>query len=44
MAKNPADRPANAAAFVTELRAVAAGAYGEDWEDPGRSRLGACIL
>src|SRR5580692_6899392 len=39
MARDPGDRPANATAFVTELRAAAAGAYGEDWEDRGRSRL-----
>ena len=44
MAKNPADRPANAASFVTELRAAAAAAYGEDWEDRGRSRLAEAAL
>src|SRR5579859_2544469 len=45
LAKDPADRPADAAAFVTELRTVAAGGYGPDWEDRGRSRLaGAALL
>jgi serine/threonine protein kinase len=44
LAKDPADRPADAAAFVTTLRAVAAGAYGEDWEERGRSRLAAAAL
>src|SRR5579859_1039708 len=45
LAKDPGDRPADAAAFVTELRTVAAGGYGPDWEDRGRSRLaGAALL
>ncbi len=44
MAKDPGDRPANAAAFVAELRAVAAGAYGKDWEERGRSRLAEVAL
>jgi serine/threonine-protein kinase len=45
MAKNPGDRPADAAAFVTELRTVAADAYGPDWEDRGRQALaGAALL
>ena len=44
MAKNPGDRPADAAAFVTELRTVAADAYGPDWEDRGRSHLGEAAL
>jgi serine/threonine-protein kinase len=35
MAKDPADRPVGAAAFVTELEAAAAAAYGSDWEDRG---------
>jgi hypothetical protein len=44
MAKDPARRPADAAAFVTELRTMAAGAYGPDWEQRGRSGLGAAAL
>jgi serine/threonine-protein kinase len=44
MAKNPADRPADAASFVTELRAAAWPAYGQDWEDHGRSHLGEAAL
>ena len=39
MAKNPADRPQSAIAFVAELEAVAAAAYGPDWEERGRSHL-----
>jgi serine/threonine protein kinase len=44
LAKDPADRPVDATAFVTTLRAVAVGAYGEDWEERGRSRLAAAAL
>ena len=44
MAKDPGRRPADAGAFVTELRAMAAGAYGPDWEQRGRSGLGAAAL
>ena len=45
MAKDPGRRPADAAAFVTELRAMASGAYGPDWEQRGRSGLaGAAVL
>ena len=40
MAKDPRDRPADAATFVSELRTVAADAYGQDWEDRGRSAPG----
>ncbi len=40
MAKDPRDRPADATRFVSELDAVAAGAYGPDWEERGRSHLG----
>ena len=36
MAKDPADRPQSAIAFVAELEAVAAAAYGADWEERGR--------
>ncbi|WP_084958954.1 serine/threonine-protein kinase [Thermoactinospora rubra] len=39
LAKNPDDRPPSAEAFVTELEAVAAAAYGPDWEERGRRRL-----
>ncbi|WP_119727443.1 serine/threonine-protein kinase [Thermomonospora amylolytica] len=40
MAKDPAARPMGAAAFVTELEAVAGGAYGPDWETRGWGALG----
>ncbi|GLW12344.1 hypothetical protein Misp01_74720 [Microtetraspora sp. NBRC 13810] len=39
LAKHPADRPASAEAFLTELEAVALGVYGADWERRGRRRL-----
>ena len=44
MAKDPRDRPAEAITFVTQLGTVAAGAYGRDWEDRGRSQLGEAAL
>ena len=44
MAKDPGRRPADAAALVTGLRAMAAGAYGPDWERRGRSHLGEAAL
>jgi len=44
LARDPAYRPADAAAFVTTLRTVAGAAYGEDWEERGRSRLAAAAL
>jgi serine/threonine-protein kinase len=44
LAKNPGDRPADAAAFVSELRTVAADAYGQDWGDRGRSYLAEAAL
>jgi len=44
LAKDPSDRPADGAALVTELRAVAGRTYGPDWEDRGRSRLAAAAL
>jgi serine/threonine protein kinase len=44
MAKDPGDRPADAARFVTELRAAAWPAYGRNWEDRGRSHLGETAL
>jgi serine/threonine-protein kinase len=39
MAKNPADRPPSARAFVRELDDRAASAYGPDWEVQGRREL-----
>ncbi|MGS2644039.1 protein kinase domain-containing protein [Streptosporangium sp. LJ11] len=39
LAKHPADRPPTATAFLTELEAVAADAYGPDWQERGRRRL-----
>ena len=39
MAKRPADRPPDAAAFVFELENAAAAAAGPDWEARGRSQL-----
>ena len=44
MAKDPARRPADAAAFLAELERVAAAAYGPDWEDRGREHLGKAAL
>ncbi len=44
MAKDPGRRPADATAFVTELRTMAAGAYGADWEQRGRSHLGGAAV
>jgi serine/threonine protein kinase len=44
MAKDPRDRPADASTFVTELTAVAAGAYGRSWQERGRSQLGEAAL
>ncbi|MGW0805666.1 serine/threonine-protein kinase [Nonomuraea sp. NPDC002799] len=41
LAKHAGDRPPSAEAFLTELEAVAAGAYGPDWEERGRRRLAA---
>ena len=40
LAKDPRYRPADATALAADLRAVAAGAYGPDWENRGRSQLG----
>jgi eukaryotic-like serine/threonine-protein kinase len=39
LAKDPRDRPGHAVEFVAELNEVADGAYGEDWEERGRSEL-----
>src|SRR5690606_30118175 len=44
LAKDPADRPASADAFVAELEEVARAAYGEDWEERGRRRLAGLVL
>ena len=44
MAKDPQRRPADAATLVTELQAVACGAYGQGWESRGRSHLGEAAL
>ncbi|WP_327090100.1 serine/threonine protein kinase [Nonomuraea sp. NBC_01738] len=39
LAKHPSERPPSAEAFLTELEAIAAEAYGDDWEERGRRRL-----
>ncbi len=39
LAKEPALRPPNAAAFLDELERVAAAGYGEDWEDRGHDAM-----
>jgi serine/threonine-protein kinase len=44
LAKDASRRPADGAALVTELRAVAGAAYGPDWEARGRSALAATAL
>jgi eukaryotic-like serine/threonine-protein kinase len=41
MAKDPADRPRTADAFLAELEHVALAAYGPGWEERGRVRLAA---
>lgn len=41
LAKETAERPPSAEAFLTELEAVAAEAYGPNWEERGRRRLAA---
>ncbi|MEO3888508.1 protein kinase [Nonomuraea sp. B5E05] len=41
LAKDPAERPSSAEAFLAELETVAAGAYGPGWEERGRRRLAA---
>lgn len=43
LAKTPAGRPDSAAAFVSELEAVAAAGYGPDWEDRGLAELAALV-
>ncbi len=44
MAKQPEDRPADATTFVAALNEVAAGAYGPDWHERGRSHLAEAAL
>ncbi|MGH3257316.1 MAG: serine/threonine-protein kinase [Streptosporangiaceae bacterium] len=44
LAKDPGGRPADGAALVAELRAVAGATYGPGWEDRGRSGLAATAL
>jgi len=44
LAKDAGRRPADGAALVTELRAVAGANYGPDWEARGRSALAATAL
>jgi serine/threonine protein kinase len=39
LAKDPAERPPSAEAFITELEAIASEAYGSDWEERGKRRL-----
>ncbi|MGW0809283.1 protein kinase domain-containing protein [Nonomuraea sp. NPDC002799] len=40
LAKDPAERPASAEAFLAELEAAALAAYGDEWELRGRTGLG----
>lgn len=44
LAKNPADRPADAMMLATQLEDAAAAAYGPDWHERGRSRIGEVAL
>ncbi|MGY1499569.1 serine/threonine-protein kinase [Streptomyces sp. QTS52] len=43
LAKDPAQRPTHAEAFVAELEEAAGAAYGPDWEERGRGRLAALV-
>ncbi|MDH6108879.1 hypothetical protein P3T36_002241 [Kitasatospora sp. MAP12-15] len=43
LAKTPQGRPSSAAELVVELEAVAAAAYGEDWEERGQRKLAALV-
>jgi hypothetical protein len=44
MAKEPERRPTDGTTFIAALHAAAAGAYGPDWEERGRSNLGEAAL
>jgi serine/threonine protein kinase len=44
MAKEPYNRPTDGTTFVAALNAAAAGAYGPDWKERGRSHLGEAAL
>jgi hypothetical protein len=44
MAKEPERRPTDGTTFIAALRATAVGAYGPDWQERGRSNLGAAAL
>jgi serine/threonine protein kinase len=44
MAKQPENRPADAATFIAALNTVASGTYGPDWAKRGRSHLGEAAL
>ena len=44
MAKDPRDRPADAAVFATQLAETVAGIYGPGWENRGRRHLGEAAL
>ena len=44
MAKDAAGRPTDAASFVAQLGTAAAGAYGRNWQEQGRSHLGEAAL
>ncbi|MFC7032654.1 serine/threonine-protein kinase [Nonomuraea rubra] len=44
LAKDPADRPESAEAFLEELEEAARAAYGEDWELRGRTGLGILLV
>ncbi|WP_308404121.1 serine/threonine-protein kinase [Streptomyces sp. SKN60] len=43
LAKTPQQRPADAAALVAELEAVAGATYGPDWEERGKGQLAALV-
>ena len=43
LAKTPHERPAGAAALVTELESIAVGSYGPQWEENGRRHLAGLV-